>query len=168
MCKNCGEKEEHHARGLCYKCYKKYSWKPKKFICERCKRELPLQAKGLCKGCYNFVFRLDNNKAWNYQKYHNISPELYKEITKSCVICDFDKVIDLHHLDENRKNNLKENLVGLCPNHHKMFHDFRYRKEIQEELRKKGFQVPEDIKIDFERRNDEEGSFFSSKSNSNN
>ena len=154
MCKNCSEKKEHHAKGFCYKCYKKYSWKPKKQTCERCKRELPMQAKGLCKGCYNFVFHLDRAKAGNYQKYHNLSPEFYKEITKSCVICGFDKVIDLHYLDENRKNNSKENLVGLCPNHHKMFHDFRYRKEIQEELRKKGFQVPEDIKIDFERRKD--------------
>jgi len=151
-CKNCGKEAERHSKELCITCYKKLIWKPKKKICERCKRELPMQAKGLCGGCYNFVFHLDKAKAWNYKKNYNISFELYKEITKSCAVCGFDKVVDLHHLDENRKNNSRENFAGLCPNHHKMFHDFRYRKEIQEDLRKKGFKVPEDIKIDFERR----------------
>lgn len=152
ICAKCGEKKEHQAKGLCFNCYRKYSWKPKKIICERCKREMPMKAKGLCGGCYNFVFHLDSAKERNYQKYHNISAEFYKEITKSCAICGFDKVVDLHHLDENRKNNSRDNLVGLCPNHHKMFHDFRYRKEIQEKLRENGFNIPEDIKIDFERR----------------
>src|SRR3989344_1945378 len=119
ICKNCGEEKYHEAKGLCRKCYLKISWKPKKIICERCKRKMPMQAKGLCAGCYNFVFHLDSTKAHNYQKYHNISPELYKEITTSCAVCGFDKVADLHHLDENRK---------------------------------KGFNIPEDIKIDFERK----------------
>ena len=151
-CKNCGGEKEHQAKGLCFNCYRKFSWKPKKKICERCKREMPLHAKGLCDGCYNFVFHLDSAKNRNYKKTHNIDSDLYREITKSCAVCGFDKVVDLHHLDENRKNNSTANLAGLCPNHHKMFHDFRYRKEIQEDLRKKGFSVPEDIKIDFERR----------------
>lgn len=151
-CEKCGEEKEHQAKGLCHRCYKKYSWKPKNITCERCQRELPMKAKGLCGGCYNFVFHLDYAKARNYQKYHNITSELYKEVTKSCVLCGFDKVVDLHHLDENKKNNSKENLVGLCPNHHKMFHNFNYRKEVQEVLRKKGFKVPEDIKIEFEKR----------------
>ncbi len=152
ICGKCGKEKEHQAKGLCFNCYRKYSWKREKKTCERCKREMPIHAKRLCAGCYNFVFYLDENKAWSRKKLHNISPELYKEITKSCAVCGFDKVVDLHHLDENRKNNSRENLAGLCPNHHKMFHDFRYRKEIREELRKKGFNVPEDIKIDFERR----------------
>ena len=152
VCKNCGEQKEHVAKGFCHRCYVKISWKPKTKECTRCKRILPIKAKGVCAGCYSFVFKLDYNKEWNRRKYHNISSELYKEITKSCAVCGFDKVVDLHHLDENRKNNSRENLAGLCPNHHKMFHDFRYRKEIREELRKKGFNVPEDIKIDFERR----------------
>ena len=152
-CKSCGKETEIHAKEFCVTCYKKLVWKPQPKECNRCSRVLPLKAKGLCGGCYNFVFFLDKAKSRNYQKYHNIDPEVYKELTNSCVICGFDKVVDLHHLDENRKNNLRENFVGLCPNHHKMFHDFRYREEIQENLRQKGFKVPEDIKINFERRN---------------
>ena len=151
-CKNCGKEAEMHAKGFCYACYKKLLWKPKKGICKRCGREIAIHSKGLCAGCYNFVFHLEKTKSRNNEKRHNIDPELYNKITKSCALCGFDKIVDLHHLDSNPKNNDPENLVGLCPNHHKMFHDFRYRKEIQNQLREKGFHVPEDLKISFEER----------------
>ncbi len=75
--------------------------------------------------------------------------ETYKRITKKCVVCGFDKIVDLHHLDEDRTNNSEGNLIGLCPNHHKMFHDLRYRKEISQQLREKGFNFKEDAKWDF-------------------
>ena len=75
--------------------------------------------------------------------------EAYKTITNKCEICNFDKVVDLHHLDENNKNNSRDNLIGLCPNHHKMLHDFRYRKEMLDILKNKGFNPPEDQKLDF-------------------
>ena len=148
-CIKCGELKEHEAKGFCYKCYKKYSWKPKLKICKRCKREMPLHAKGLCPGCYNFVFHLEKNKTWNYQKNLNIDAKTYKKITKSCVLCGFDNVVDLHHLDHNTKNNSENNLIGLCPNHHKMLHRFEYRKEILEKLKEKGFNTPEDTKLGF-------------------
>lgn len=107
------------------------------------------KAKGLCGGCYNTVFMLDYNKAWNHKKRHNINLEIYKEITKKCIICGFDKIVDLHHLDENKKNNSRDNLIGLCPNHHKMFHDIRYRKEMIKQLEEKGFNIPESEKWNF-------------------
>ena len=150
ICKNCGEEHEHEAKGVCHKCYVKLIWKPKKIECKRCKRLLPMKAKGLCGGCYNTVFMLEKTKARNNQERHNISIELYKNITKKCVICGFAKIVDLHHLDENKKNNSETNLIGLCPNHHKMFHDLRYRKEIAEQLREKGFNFKDDQKWDFE------------------
>ena len=138
ICKNCNQEKEHQAKGLCYSCYKKISWKPKLKICKRCKRERPLHAKGLCNGCYNIVFRLDYNKNWNYKKNHNISPELYKKITKKCTICDFDQIIDLHHIDKDKSNNSENNLVGLCPNHHKMIHHMKFKDEIFKKLEERG------------------------------
>jgi predicted nucleic-acid-binding Zn-ribbon protein len=148
-CDNCGRHAEKHSKGMCITCYKKLIWKPKLKICNRCKRSLPMQAKGLCPGCYNFVFHLERIKAHSYKKKFNLDLEDYKKITKSCIICGFDKVVDLHHLDENRENNSKENLVGLCPNHHKMVHDFRYRKEVRRNLKEKGLNLPQDVKLDF-------------------
>jgi len=147
-CKNCN-KEEHHAKGLCYNCYRKISWKPELKICKRCGRKMPVHAKGLCPGCYNFVFYLDKTKEYNYRKWHDIDYETYKKVTKFCIICGFDKVVDLHHLDSNKRNNSKTNLIGLCPNHHKMLHDFKYRQEILELLKEKGVNIPEDLKLIF-------------------
>ena len=148
-CINCGQEKEHHAKGLCFNCYTKTSWKPKIAPCKRCGREKTLHAKNLCRGCYNFVFHLDKNKAWNTRKNYGLDMETYKKIIKACVICGFDRVVDLHHLDKNKKNNSETNLIGLCPNHHKMLHDFRYRVEMLQELKNKGFEIPEDKKVNF-------------------
>jgi len=148
-CSNCGKEDEHHAKGFCFNCYKKLIWKPKIIKCKRCGREMPSHAKGLCPGCYQFVFQLDRNKAWNQRKNYGLDMETYKVITSKCVICDFDKVVDLHHLDSNKRNNSELNLIGLCPNHHKMLHDYRYRAEIFDILKRRGFTIPEDKKLGF-------------------
>jgi len=75
-------------------------------------------------------------KGFNVKKYHNISLEVRKEVTKNCVICGFDKVVDLHHIDHNRIIFSRKNLIGLCPNHHKMIHDIRFSDEIKSQLAK--------------------------------
>ena len=49
---------------------------------------------------------------------------------KKCAACGFDKIVEVHHLDENHDNNLPENLVLLCPNHHRMWHSNRYKQEV--------------------------------------
>ncbi len=149
-CSNCGEMKEHQAKGLCNRCYKRILWKPKLITCKRCKRIIPLHAKNLCKGCYNFVFHLERNKAWNQKKNFGLDYETYKKLAQKCVICSFDKIVDLHHIDENKKNNFKENLIGLCPNHYKMLHHFQYRKETLNALKNLGYKVLDDIKIDFD------------------
>ncbi|MBU3913616.1 MAG: hypothetical protein KKB21_02215 [Nanoarchaeota archaeon] len=148
-CVNCNQNKEHHAKGLCFSCYTKISWKPKTGICKRCKRDMPIKCKELCHGCYNFVFRLDKNKAWNQRKKYGIDMTAYKKITEKCVICNFNKVVDLHHLDQNKKNNSELNLIGLCPNHHKMLHDYRYRQEMMSLLKERGYSSPEDLKLNF-------------------
>lgn len=149
-CVGCGQEKEHEAKGLCRKCYLKTSWKPKKIVCKRCKRSMPMHARDLCGGCYNFVFHLDKAKAWSQMKNYGLDYEAYKKITERCIICGFDKIADLHHLDENKNNNSKENLIGLCPNHHQMVHNFQFRKEMRQLLRQKGYTLPKDTKLDFE------------------
>lgn len=148
-CAKCGEEREHQAKGLCFNCYRKFAWKRKLITCKRCGRQKPNHAKGFCAGCYQFVFHLDRNKAWNTRKNYGLDMETYRKIIKACVICGFDRVVDLHHLDQNKKNNSETNLIGLCPNHHKMLHDFKYREEILALLKEKGFNAPEDLKLKF-------------------
>ena len=131
-CTNCRREMLIHAKQMCFNCYRKFAWKPKLIKCPRCKRIMPLHAKGLCPGCYQSVFHLENNKNYNHQKRHKISIELYKKITKSCMVCGFNKFVELHHVDCNRHNNRVDNMVGLCPNHHKMLHTLKYGKFLKE------------------------------------
>ena len=60
------------------------------------------------------------------------------------------ELVEKQILDENSKNNSEENLVGLCPNHHKMFHHFQFKKEIRKILEEKGYKLAKDDKLDFE------------------
>jgi len=41
-----------------------------------------------------------------------------------CCVCDETKILDVHHVDEDRLNNEINNLVFLCPNHHSAYHRF--------------------------------------------
>jgi len=99
-------------------------------------------------GCYNSVFHIEKVRAYNRQRYHKINAELYKQITKECVVCGFNKITELHHLDMNHQNNSVENLTCLCPNHHKMVHHRTHQQEVFQALKDKGFTVPEGFKDD--------------------
>lgn len=41
---------------------------------------------------------------------------------KKCVVCGEDKIVAVHHYDENHHNNDPANLVPLCPTHHQYVH----------------------------------------------
>ena len=41
---------------------------------------------------------------------------------KECVVCGEDKIVAVHHYDENHHNNDPNNLVPLCPTHHQYVH----------------------------------------------
>ncbi len=142
VCLNCKSEKEHHAKGLCYTCYKKLNWKPKIKTCKRCKRKLTIHAKGLCAGCYNLIFHLDKSRAYNQRRRNNIDLKTFRKITKQCAICEFDKIVDVHHIDLNKTNNSQKNLIGLCPNHHRMIHNYNFRPEIFIVLKQKGFDLP--------------------------
>ena len=147
-CTNCGKSGRStyikgKSKGLCHVCYKKLIWKPKLVQCKRCERMLPNHAKGFCAGCYNSMFHIEKVREQNAKRAHNIEADLYRKLVKECTICSFDKIVDLHHLDHNHTNTSSDNLVGLCPNHHKMIHSKRYQQEIFSILKEKGFKIPE-------------------------
>lgn len=151
-CRNCRKLKEINlsgkSEGLCHVCYKKLLWKPKLVICKRCNQEKPMHAFGLCNGCYTSIFQMDKVYSYLRKKRYNVSVETYDNATKQCVLCGFDKVVDLHHLDHNKKNNSPTNLIGLCPNHHKMLHHREFQAEVFEQLKEKGFSVPKSYQKD--------------------
>lgn len=146
-CPICGKKNAHFRKGVCYNCYKRVVWKRKLKECPRCKRQMPIHARGFCRGCYMSLFHIEQVKRDNVKKMYGLDYETYQQITKCCAICGFDKKVSLHHLDKNKSNNSRDNLVGLCPNHHMMIHDRKYQDEIISVLREKGYTLQPLVKI---------------------
>jgi len=140
-CKRCNEIKEHRSQGHCYNCYKKYIWKQKKIICKSCKRERNHHSHGLCSGCNMRLNHYDVIHRYNTKKYHGIELEYYREVTKQCDNCGFSKIVNIHHLDGNTRNNNRKNVIGLCPNCHKMIHMYKHFEEIKAGLAKKGFDI---------------------------
>ena len=72
---------------------------------------------------------------------------LYSELTKSiknnnpaCVRCGSNKLIELHHVDGDRKNNTTINLIVLCKSCHTKEHN--KIKSIHPEYQKEGWCQP--------------------------
>lgn len=70
----------------------------------------------------------------NRQKWWNENATHYRTIAfqhweHKCAICNFDKIVAVHHIDENHNNNDPKNLIPLCPNHHEMIHS-KWSEEV--------------------------------------
>lgn len=78
--------------------------------------------------CSNTYFRSGkDNPNWNPDKYTKICWEHHG---KKCLVCGEEKIVAVHHVNENHSDNRPENLVPLCPTHHQYIHS-RYREEVQ-------------------------------------
>lgn len=86
-------------------------------------------AKTTCShACANTYFRTGiNHGKWNPNSYRSTCFHFHK---KECVVCKEDKIVTVHHLDENHDNNDPANLVPLCPTHHQYWHS-RYKYLVE-------------------------------------
>jgi hypothetical protein len=84
-------------------------------------------------GCSNTFFRRRRNKPEKYTGYRSIC---FHHWGKSCSMCGFDKIVTVHHIDENHKNHDKDNLIPLCPNHHQMVHSKKFGDEMRAIIKK--------------------------------
>lgn len=80
--------------------------------------------------CSNTYFRSgENNGQWKAgNKHYARICFMYHE--RRCIICGEERIVAVHHYDENRKNNAPENLIPICPTHHVYFHS-RYRNLVE-------------------------------------
>lgn len=77
--------------------------------------------------CSNRFFRSgENNGQWKDDAYRSTC---FKHHEKKCIVCGEDKIVAVHHLNENKKDNSPENLIPLCPTHHAYVHS-RYKDEV--------------------------------------
>ena len=89
-------------------------------------------SKGTCsRSCANTHFKSgENNGNWKGTQYQTLCFSQHK---KECIICGEDKIVAVHHLNEDHNDNRIENLVPLCPTHHQYMHS-RYKSEIQHKV----------------------------------
>ena len=94
----------------------------------RLKTKLYENAKHCSRSCAN------SRQSWWNKEDNEYRSNSYRAIAKrhhdlKCVICGFDKIVAIHHIDENKKNNEPSNLIPLCPNHHEMVHS-KWKEEV--------------------------------------
>lgn len=81
--------------------------------------------------CSNTYFRTgEGNGNWNPDTYRSTCFLYHK---KECVVCKECNIVEVHHFDEDSNNNAVENLVPICPTHHKYWHS-RYKHLIAEKV----------------------------------
>lgn len=80
--------------------------------------------------CSNTFFARKRNKPENYKNYRTIC---FASHNKQCVVCNEKNIIEVHHMDGNKKNNDVKNLVPLCPTHHQYWHS-KFRNLIKEKV----------------------------------
>jgi len=80
--------------------------------------------------CSNTFFSHLRNKPENYNNYRTIC---FKQHKKECIICGENKIVAVHHMNENHDDNSPENLIPLCPTHHQYMHS-KYKDEIIEKV----------------------------------
>jgi len=64
------------------------------------------------------------------KKYRKLCFKYHKH---ECVVCGENKILDVHHYDEDRSNNKKENLIPICPTHHGYYHS-KYKEEVKSKI----------------------------------
>lgn len=121
----------------CEKCYKpigKNNYKQHIISCEGikkcpiCNKQYLGKAATCSYSCSNKMFRTgESNGNWKQDAYQSTCWLFHG---KKCIVCDENKIVSVHHINENHYDNRPENLVPLCPTHHQYVHS-RYREEIQ-------------------------------------
>jgi hypothetical protein len=89
--------------------------------------------------CSNTHFRSgENNGSWIDGRSHFGGTEARRICLEhwphKCALCPWDKVIEVHHIDDDHDNNEPENLIPLCPNHHRLTIMNEYKDDIHQQI----------------------------------
>ena len=106
--------------------------------CVRCKNTFTFEARLKTKIYERTLYcsrSCSNNRSdWWKGKASKYRTICFQNYPKECVVCGFNKIVEVHHRDKNRDNNELSNLIPLCPNHHHMIHIKKYSDEINESI----------------------------------
>jgi len=97
----------------CFSCQKKFDVKEREKL-------FPQKNKYFCsRSCANSMGGKAKVAKYGISSYVTVAKKYFSE---ECAVCGENRVLDVHHIDENRNNNSPENLIFLCPNHHALWH----------------------------------------------
>ena len=100
-------------------------------ICPNCQKVYHTRhnSKTCSRSCANTLFakRGSDHPNWKESAYRT---SCFAHHKKQCIICGEDKIVSVHHIDNNKSNNSPDNLVPLCPTHHQYVHS-KYSEEVQ-------------------------------------
>lgn len=100
--------------------------------CPVCEKEFetqenhPRQKTTCSHACANTYFRSGENNP-NYREevsstYRQLALRHYKKVCNKCGYCKIPEILQVHHIDRNRRNGVLSNLEVLCPNCHQEEH----------------------------------------------
>jgi hypothetical protein len=99
----------------------------KEKVCPVCSKKFVSESITCSYSCSNTHFAHLRNKPDNYSNYRTICFKYHK---KQCIICNEDKIVEVHHYNEQHDDNDPKNLVPLCPTHHQYVHS-KYKDCVQ-------------------------------------
>lgn len=120
-------------------CRDKFKIKKVKVKCANCNKEIEKSPRDIKKSesgnlfCNKSCFATFNNynKKRNYKNGEFSYRELaFRSLPKKCNRCGYKKytsILEVHHKDHNRENNIINNLEILCPNCHSIEHIEKYK-----------------------------------------
>ena len=96
--------------------------------------------------CSNTHFRSGkDNGSWKDDDKANYRTVCWRYHKKECIVCGEDKIVAVHHYDENRNNNNPENLIPMCPTHHSYYHS-KYKDLVVDNIEEFRIKVVEELK----------------------
>ena len=103
--------------------------------CPVCNKEHSKDGITCSYSCSNKYFRHGRKGGTQYKTDDRlIANKQYQQLCfrhhgKKCIVCGEEKIVAVHHINENHFDNRVENLVPLCPTHHQYVHS-RYKNEV--------------------------------------
>lgn len=101
------------------------------FAVKERENQFPSKEKYFCsRSCANSTGGKRKAELYHYDDVASYRTVALRYHELKCIVCGFDSVVDVHHIDENHANNDPKNLVCLCPNHHRMVHTNKFKKDL--------------------------------------
>lgn len=108
----------------------------KECLNERCKNVFcsPKERSFCSQDCFLESFKRGEYSTAN--KVANYRTICFEHHDHKCVCCEEENILDVHHFDENHENNSPDNLIPLCPTHHRYVHNKKFKKEYKSIINK--------------------------------